>query len=86
MTDNLIELEEILGYRFKDKRLLELALTHESYTNEHSGDNNERLEFLGDSVVCYCVCRYLYEKYPNKKEGELVKIKSYVVSNSFVAQ
>lgn len=57
------ELEKKLGYRFRDRRLLEHAMTHSSYANEHRGaglTSNERLEFLGDSVLGMVVADYLF--------------------------
>ena len=68
--------------RFKSLELLNLAFTHRSYTNEdqaHSA-NNEKLEFLGDSVLGMIVATYLYELLEDKAEGDLARIKSYVVS------
>lgn len=77
--------------RFKGIELLNLALTHRSYTNEDSvhSPNNEKLEFLGDSVLGMVVATYLYEILQDKAEGDLARIKSYVVSEdtlSLVAQ
>lgn len=72
------------GLKCKDISLIDLALTHRSYANE-SGDiffNNERLEFLGDSVLGVVVCEYLYLNFPDQKEGYLSKIKSYIVSEA----
>ena len=60
MNENLIRLQKNLGYRFKDISLLETALTHSSYANEKGGDTvcNERLEFLGDSILGFVSARY----------------------------
>lgn len=73
-------LEKNLGYEFCDKILLNNALTHKSYLrkNEFHG-NNERLEFLGDSVLGFCVAEYLYKNYKDLPEGELTKIRANVV-------
>ena len=63
---NLEEFEKKLGYHFKDKNLLLLALTHSSYANETkkgSHENNERLEFLGDAVLDMVVSEYIYRKH-----------------------
>lgn len=57
----VIEIEESIGYVFKDKKLLETCFTHSSYTNEHSGENNERLEFFGDALLGFFVADYLYK-------------------------
>ena len=69
------ELEQKLQYHFKDQRYLKTALTHSSYANEyHSpGGSNERLEFLGDSILGLVVADYLYRTYPNLPEGDLTK-------------
>lgn len=76
------ELEEKLGYVFKQKRLLDKALTHKSYSVERGMDyNNERLEFLGDSVIGVIVAEHLFKKHYSKDEGILSKIKSYLVSS-----
>ena len=85
---NLDGLQEILGYRFADPGLLELALTHESYANERQGEsgNNERLEFLGDAVLGLTVCRYLYDRHAHLPEGRLAQIKAHLVSTSYLAR
>ena len=63
--DNAIqELQERLGYKFKDISLLETALTHSSYANEKNTVCNERLEFLGDAVLELCSSSWLYRRYP----------------------
>lgn len=77
-------LERTIGYTFKNKALLREALTHSSYSNEcrskgHSIECNERLEFLGDSVLSITVSRYLFEKYRDRQEGDLTKIRAAVV-------
>jgi ribonuclease-3 len=77
------ELERKLGYLFSRPDLLERALTHRSYV--HSSENeglraNERLEFLGDSVLGMVTSRFLFERFPDKSEGDLTKLKSTLVS------
>ncbi len=73
-------LENNIGYTFKNKGLLENALTHKSFLLKEKGfKNNERLEFLGDSVLGFAVAQYLYINYPELPEGELTKIRSTVV-------
>ena len=75
-------LEEKLGYTFRDRRLLEAALYHSSYANEHRGSgvqSNERLEFLGDSVLGMVTADYLYRKHPNLPEGDLTRIRAALV-------
>ena len=66
-------LEEGLGYIFEDRKLLENALTHSSYANENRErrlPDNERLEFLGDSILGFVVADYLYRRFPEKPEGD----------------
>lgn len=74
-------LQQKLNYRFKNVNLLKNALTHSSYANEvrTAGSSNERLEFLGDSVLSIIVAEYLYNKYPNVPEGELTKKRAALV-------
>ena len=75
------DLETALGYRFADRDLLRVALTHRSYANERGEDDNyERLEFLGDSVLGLIASHWLYDRFPARAEGELAKIKGFVVS------
>ncbi len=78
---DLQPLEETLSYTFRDKSLLRLALTHSSYANEtHSrGGSNERLEFLGDSILGFVVADYLYRHFPNWPEGRLTKTRAALV-------
>jgi len=66
-------LEQRLGYRFKDRRILERAMTHPSYANERRsrGKHNQRLEFLGDSVIGMIISSYLYEEKEFEDEGAL---------------
>ena len=83
-------LQSRMGYRFRDPALLVNALTHSSYANEaaaRGGDtkSNERLEFLGDSVLSLVVSRYLYEEYPALPEGELSKIRAQTVCEKTLA-
>ena len=77
---NIEEFEEIIGYRFKNKELLEQALSHSSYANEKKrhGGSNERLEFLGDSVLSIVVSDYLYKNI-NVPEGDLTKMRASLV-------
>lgn len=75
------ELENIIGYCFKDKAILKEALTHKSFAGEHkSAHHNERLEFLGDSILGAIVADYIYCQCPHSEEGVLSKIKSNLVS------
>jgi len=76
-------LEEVIGYRFKDKELLAEALTHTSHANESgSPRHNERLEFLGDSVLGLVVSYYLFLKNPSENEGFLSDTKAAIVSGA----
>ena len=81
------ELEERLGYRFRDRTLLTLALTHSSYGNEQ-GDHrdNERLEFLGDSVLGFITAEYLYQTFDSRPEGELTKRRANAVCEKTLAE
>ncbi len=85
------ELEKKIGYVFKDKALLEKALTHSSYSNEKRAkdkkiESNERLEFLGDSVLSLAVTEYLYFAYSANQEGDLTKIRAAVVCEKALAK
>ena len=73
------ELEENIGYEFRDKTLLKKALTHTSYAYEHHVESNEKLEFLGDSILEFVSSIYLFENYKNLKEGEMTKVRATVV-------
>lgn len=75
------ELENKIEYTFKNKELLIRALTHSSYANENSlpHQDNERLEFLGDSVLGFITAEYLFTKHKNQPEGDLTKLRSYAV-------
>ncbi len=65
--------------------LFEEAFTHSSYANEHKTDDNERLEFLGDSVLSLIAASFLYRTFPNYHEGDLAKLKSIIVSTQVLA-
>lgn len=72
----LKDLQTQLCYVFKDQSLLELALTHKSYSNSL---NNERLEFLGDSILNSIISEYLFSRFTNQKEGLLTRMRAYLV-------
>jgi len=72
------KLEEKIGYVFKNKNLLQTALTHKSFTNEHQGDNNERLEFLGDAVLGLVISNHLYTSLA-LNEGDMSKKRAQIV-------
>lgn len=82
------ELQKKLGYEFKDKSLLKKALKHSSYANENKaeGECNERLEFLGDSVLGFSVATYLYKNYPNLPEGKMTRLRSEMVCEENLAK
>ena len=76
------DLETAIGYRFHNISLLQNALTHSSYANEHWHNSllsNERLEFLGDSVLGMLVAEYLYRTFPDRPEGELTRMRADMV-------
>lgn len=70
------DLQTQLSYNFKDKELLELAFTHKSYSNSQ---NNERLEFLGDSILNSVISKYLFDRFDNEKEGLLTRMRAFLV-------
>ena len=76
------ELEQKLGYTFKNPALLSEALSHSSYANEHRSahlNSNERLEFLGDSVLGFVTAEYLFARHPDLPEGDLTRIRAALV-------
>ncbi|WP_138206688.1 ribonuclease III [Haloimpatiens lingqiaonensis] len=78
--NTLAELEEKIGFDFQNKDLLDVALTHSSYTNhKKNAKYNERLEFLGDAVLELVISDFLFNKYKNKSEGELTKTRAIIV-------
>ena len=80
-------LEERIAYTFKDRELIERALTHKSYTNENAGTkDNERLEFLGDSVLSLIVSTHLFQKFEDEDEGKLTQRRASVVSTDALYQ
>ena len=82
------DLEVAIGYRFQNIQLLQNALTHSSYANErwhNSLLSNERLEFLGDSVLGMLVAEYLYHNFPNRPEGELTRMRADMVCEQTLA-
>ena len=76
---NLEQVEKSIGYTFTNKELLKTALTHTSYAYEHNIESNEKLEFLGDSILEFISSKYIYAKYPKLKEGEMTKVRASVV-------
>lgn len=81
--------EKLIKIEFEDKDLLKQALTHRSYLNENKGlkgGHNERLEFLGDAVLELVITHFLYEKYPEKNEGDMTSIRSALVNATTCAE
>ncbi len=88
-SPSISDLESLLGYTFRDRSLLLTALTHRSYVNENEGEglrHNESLEFLGDSVLGFLISARIYARFPGLTEGELSKIKAYLVSATNLVQ
>lgn len=77
------DFEKVIGYKFKNNSILQEALTHSSYKNEQPNDkkDNERLEFLGDSVLSLIVTKYLFENFKDTDEGKLSKMRASLVYN-----
>lgn len=82
MSNPLIRLSRALGYEFKDTQLLELALTHRSLGKR----NNERLEFLGDSILNFIIAEALYAQFPDAKEGQLSRLRAVMVKGVTLAE
>ena len=83
------ELEKAIGYQFRNITLLQNALSHSSYANERWHDSlksNERLEFLGDSVLGMLVADHLYRTFPNRPEGELTRMRADMVCEKTLAK
>ncbi|SHK26796.1 ribonuclease-3 [Thermocrinis minervae] len=78
-------IEKVLGYTFKDKSILQKALTHKSYSEEGM-ENYETLEFLGDSLVNLFVVDVLFSEFPKAREGELAQMKAYFISEDFLGE
>lgn len=94
-ADHLGRVEDIIGYKFKRRQLLLSAFTHGTFADAPTagggtllskGESFQRLEFLGDAVVDFCVSRYLFDRYPSLGPGELTELKSAVVSNEAFAR
>jgi ribonuclease-3 len=87
-TDTLSDFQRRIEYEFRDPGLLERALTHKSFTNEHResrSPNNERMEFLGDAVLGFVIGEHIYHFFPDLQEGALSKIKAHLVSAATLA-
>jgi ribonuclease-3 len=89
MNKQFSELEKKIKYQFRDYKILEEALTHSSHANEKNNSNlnhNERLEFLGDSVLSIVISDYLFMKYPDFPEGDLTKLRAKIVCEPTLAE
>lgn len=80
---SLERLTRSLGYQFNDEKNLQLALTHRSVSGNH---NNERLEFLGDSILGMIIADYLYHRFPQEKEGRLTRLRANLVKQDSLAE
>ena len=85
MLDNIGKIEKTIGYTFNNKKLLELALTHTSYANEHGCESFERLEFLGDSILGFTAAKNVYSLFPKRSEADLSKIRAGLVCEESLA-
>lgn len=75
-----MNIENEIGYEFNNKELLQVALSHTSYANEHRGQaSNERTEYLGDAVLELISSEYIFKNYPNLSEGQMTKCRAYAV-------
>lgn len=85
---DLEKIEQTLGFTFKDKDLLRRAFTHRSYLNENQDidKHNERLEYLGDAVLEFLVSKFLFNKFPERAEGELTSFRSAAVKTDTLAE
>ena len=88
MKNNYRTLEQAIGYRFKKKAVLELALTHPSfrYENPAANDDNQRLEYLGDAVLSLISADYLFKHNPEAREGDMSKLRSRLTEDRELAQ
>jgi len=77
------DLQKSIDYEFKDINLLKLALTHKSFNNK---SNNERLEYLGDSILNSSISKYLFLKFPNEREGLLTRMRSFIVKGETLSK
>ncbi|MCI8276640.1 MAG: ribonuclease III [Clostridia bacterium] len=82
----LEKFQEKIGYKFKDEKLLKTALTHTSYAYENKLESNEKLEYLGDSILEFISSKYLYNNYKELKEGEMTKVRAYAVCEDSLYQ
>jgi len=89
LLDSLAEFQDRIGYRFRDPELLGRALTHKSFSNERRdapSTHNERMEFLGDTVLGFLIGELIFRSFPNLQEGALSKIKAHLVSAATLSE
>ena len=87
ILDNIVKFENIIGYKFKNREYILEALTHSSYSNENKEYNfNERLEFLGDSVLSIVISDYLFKTETELPEGELTKLRANIVCEESLSE
>ncbi len=82
MAEDINNLQQILNYQFRDSKLLENALSHRSYSSE----NNERIEFLGDSILNMVIALELFHRFPTHQEGELTRMRAKLVRGDTLAE
>lgn len=84
----LNKIEKTLGVEFKDINLIKTAFTHRSYLNENNTatEHNERLEYLGDAILEFLISKFLYNKYPDRPEGDLTSFRSAIVKTDTLAE
>ena len=81
----IVQIQQIINYEFKNKELLKTAFTHSSFAYTHNLKSNERLEFLGDSVLNICTTKFLFDNF-DFDEGVSSKIRAYLVSSEYVCE
>lgn len=86
MSYDADKIQEIIGYKFSDKKLLERAFIHKSYHGNLNNGNNERLEFLGDSVLGFVIADFIYRNLKKSDEGKMTKLKQLYVSTKPLAE
>lgn len=87
LENRYVSLEETIGYRFNDRGLLREALTHRSCANEnHSGFDNQRLEFFGDSILGFLVSQLLFKLFPAAREGGLTRMRATLVDEAQLSE
>lgn len=88
MNQRYDKLFDVLGFKFNDPKLINQAFTHRSFLNESKQDlaSNERLEFLGDSILSYIISCYIFTLHPDDEEGNLTNLRSFIVKTKSLAE